>query len=129
VRIDGGPERESPLGLVALPAGEHRLKAYREGFRTIERPFRIRPGETYEMKLFLSPAEYGTVKIVLQGAPWAYCRIDGGPELELPQGPIRLAEGRHSVIVYRDGYRQLVRSFGVAPDQETALEISLEESR
>jgi hypothetical protein len=113
---------------MTLPAGEHRLELRREGFRPIQKSFTIRSGEILDQLLVLTALGTGTVTIHLESAPWAYFRIDGAEEMELPSAPIRLSEGRYSLRVYREGFHEVTQDFHVLPGQDTPVRVRLEEA-
>jgi serine/threonine-protein kinase len=130
VQIDGaGPELRTPAEPLELRPGRHSLRVYRDGFETVERTVFIRPGRTLELRIRLRAQEFGTARFVLEGAPWAFFRIDEGQEMQLPHPPIQLTRGLHSVIVYRPGYRKEIRRFRIRSFEETEIRIELRKTK
>jgi hypothetical protein len=125
VRIDGGAETQSPVRPLTLGVGEHKLQLFRDGFRTIERTILIEPGQTSSFEFQLQRERFGSLKLILDGAPWAYFRIDDGAEQQLPHSTLRLSDGEHILNVYREGFQRVLRRFEVRPDQETEIRIEL----
>jgi eukaryotic-like serine/threonine-protein kinase len=123
VQIDDGPEMRTPQEPLELASGRHHLRVTRDGFEAVDRTFLVRSGRTTELMIRLRARELGTVRIVLEGDPWAFFRIDGGEEMQLPHPPIQLSEGMHGVLVYRPGHRKETHRFRVRAHEETEVRI------
>ena len=74
----------------------------------------------------MTPMQAGTVTIVLTAPEWAYFKIDSGEQRELPHAALTLPEGRHSLLIYREGYRPLERKIEVRPNAAFSMSVRLE---
>jgi serine/threonine-protein kinase len=127
VRIDGAEvEEQTPLAALTVPAGEHRLRLERDGYYPIEQTITISPTEPLRLAFSLKPLQYGSVTLLLSSPDWAFFKIDGGAQREFPHGPIALLEGRHTLSVYRDGYRSLDRVIEVRANADLSVSVKLE---
>jgi hypothetical protein len=77
-----------------LPAGEHEIVLYKNGYRTVRQKILVRPGETYKLKYAMEPLGAGEAAeprpTPAPGPPPASTGVRQGPEAIFgPAGPSR----------------------------------------
>jgi hypothetical protein len=123
IAIDGAAGGITPL-TKALRAGEHRIQAELEGYRTASRELKLSPGQKTECSFQLERIHEGSL-VVSSRPSGAWVRIDGK---DIGKAPLAhdLPPGEHAVELRRKGFVVARKDVEVAPKERTKIDLRLE---
>lgn len=127
VAIDGEAVGVAPLSLELVP-GTHVAAARKEGFRSVEEHFTVKPGQALQMKLALQPlppeAAEEPLLTVRSEPDGALVTIDGEQVGTTPYSAA-LAPGAHRLVVSLEGYRPREETFELPADKAFELRYAI----
>ena len=110
--IDGRKAGRTPL-TTTLSYGEHKLEAYKKGYRRVIYTLRVRKEETtINVKLVRERKEKPSASIdIITDPPGAEVTIDGKKAGKTPLSGLELEEGEHTMILKLGNYRTVKKVF------------------
>lgn len=122
VRLDGGPERASPL-IEEVAAGDHTIEVTAPGFFDYGRKVTAVDGGLVALDV---PMREQPARITVRGDAGAEVALDQRPIGILPlPGPVEMPPGRHFLAVTRTGARPFTQELSVGRAERRTVDVVL----
>ncbi|MDD5306372.1 MAG: PEGA domain-containing protein [Deltaproteobacteria bacterium] len=128
IKVDGREVGASPLAeAVVVGPGEHAIEVSLDGYEAVSRKITLVSGAKAKESFDLEPSR---VQLTVTAKPdGAVVTVDGKKQGETPlKEPLRLAPGKHTVRISRDGYADAEREVTLEPKENMALDLTLDEA-